>query len=69
MQWHYMKWREYIATQKVYAVVKITDCHWSISVHFLRMTAHNSTQAVGVGANDQSKSVVDRTIIKPYFDH
>ena len=50
-------------------VVKITVGHWSISVHFLRMTAHNSTRAVGVGANDQSKSVVDRTIIKPYFDH
>ena len=33
------------------------------------MTAHNSTRAVGVGANDQSKSMVDRTIIKPYFDH
>ena len=50
-------------------VVKITVGHWSISVHFLRMTAHNSTRAVGVGTNDQSKSVVDRTIIKPYFDH
>ena len=33
------------------------------------MTAQNSTWAVGVGANDQSKSMVDRTIIKPYFDH
>ena len=52
-----------------HSVVKITVGHWSISVHFLRMTAHNFTRAVGVGTHEQSKSMVDRTIIKPYFDH
>ena len=32
--------------------------HQSISVYFLRMTVHYSTWAVGVCANDQSKSTV-----------
>ena len=41
----------------MYAVVETMVCRWSISVHFLEWL-HDSTWAVVVWTNDQSKSIV-----------